>query len=343
MFEPNFNYTNKIVKNLIKIGETKTFILNTPLIPKWEVSLRKESILKSAHSSTAIEGNNLSLDQVSELAKGREIMASRKDKQEVLNYLNALKKIPKIAEEPFSLERLLEIHKTITKNTLEYFENEGNLRFRQVYVVNQRREVVFTPPETEEVPYLIEEFIDWLNSIDFNEIDAVVVAGIAHYELVRIHPFIDGNGRTARILATYILYKSGFDLKRFFALDDYYDMNRQNYYQALNSVNPETLDLTQWLEYFIEGIEYSLKSVKEKVIGISKDIKILKEKGQIALDERQMAIVEKMVSEGQITNEDVRKMFSLSRSAAKKELTKLLELGVVKLEGKGRNAHYILT
>jgi Fic family protein len=71
------------------------------------------------------------------------------------------------------------------------------------------------PPLTEDVPDLINDFLIWFNSSDLSEIDPVILAGLTHYELVRIHPFIDGNGRTARVMATLVLYKHGFDLKRF--------------------------------------------------------------------------------------------------------------------------------
>lgn len=158
-------------------------------------------------------------------------------------------------------------------------EDEGVLRNRQVYVGRANGEVVFMPPTTGEVHALIDEFLEWFNSPDLDdEMDPVIAAGLTHYEIVRIHPFIDGNGRTARIMATIVLYKRGFDLKRFFALDDYYDQDRPNYYAALKSVNQETLDLTGWLEYFTEGVAVSMKTVKEKVFGLSKSAKFLEEK-----------------------------------------------------------------
>lgn len=203
-------------------------------------------------------------------------------------------------------------------------------------------ETVFMPPETAEVPRLMENFLEWFNSPEMKEIDSVIAAGLTHYEMVRIHPFIDGNGRTARIMATLALYKSGFDLKRFFALDDYYDHDRPSYYAALQTVDPETIDVAEWLEYFTDGVAASIKTVKEKVLGLSKDVKVLKERGQIALNERQMKIVEWIVREGKITNRDVRDMFRLSNRAALDEISKLIEMDVLKPEGKGRSVHYIL-
>lgn len=344
MYKPNFSYTDRIVKNLTFIAESKAIIINSPLIPEWEVSLRKEALIQSAHSSTAIEGNPLTLEEVSELAQGREVMARRKDRQEVLNYLEALDRIPDFASsDPLTMEDLLEIHFIVTKETLDDPEFEGILRPVQVIVGNPATgEVTFRPPETEEVPQLIEDFLEWFNSPLMDELDPVIAAGLTHYELVRIHPFVDGNGRTARIMATMVLYKRGFDLKRFFALDDYYDHDRNSYYEALQTVNPDTVDVTQWIEYFTEGVASSIKTVKERVIGLSRNVKVLKEKGQIALNKRQMLIVEKIIADGKITNKDIRGMFGISDTAAKNEISKLIDLGVIERKGQGRSIHYVL-
>jgi Fic family protein len=344
MFTPNFDYTNKIVRNLTSISEARSIILNAPLIPKWEVSLRRDALLRSAHSSTAIEGNPLSLDEVSALAAGRDIMVRRKDKQEVLNYIEALKKIPNFAKRtPFKSNDLLEIHKIVTKDTLDSPRDEGKYRNIQVFVGNRiTGEVVFMPPPASQVFQLVSDFLEWFNSEHANETDPVITAGITHYEIVRIHPFVDGNGRTARVMATLVLYKRSFDVKRFFALDDYYDHDRRSYYAALKSVNQDSIDLTKWLEYFTDGVSISIKAVRDKVIGLSKDIKLLKKKGQIALTDRQMKIVERILEKGRITNQEIRGMFDLSDESTRKELNMLAEIGVIKREGRGRSIYYVL-
>jgi len=344
MFKPNFRYTHKIVNNLTAIAKARAVILNAPLIPKWEVSLRREALLRSAHSSTAIEGNPLTLEQVSELAAGRDIMVRRKDKKEVLNYLEALEKIPEFAErKPFKLSDLLELHKLITRDTLENPADEGSLRNQQVAVVNRATgQIIFMPPPTDRVGALVEEFLEWFNSEEVNEIDPVIEAGLAHYELVRIHPFVDGNGRTARVMASIVLFKRAFDIKRFFALDDYYDKDRRAYYAALKTVDQDKLDLTGWLEYFTDGVAVSLKAVEDKVIGLSQDIKFLKERGQIALTDRQVKIVERIIERGSITNREVRQITGLSDEGVRKEINKLIELKVIAPEGKGRSLHYVL-
>jgi len=344
MFKPNFKYSNKIVKLLTKISATREIILNSPLIPKWNITLRQEAIIHSAHSSTSIEGNRLSLEQVSELARGREIMAARRDKQEVLNYLDVLKNIKNLIKTNFITEKdILNTHRLITRDTLDNPEDCGIFRNRYVVVGNRfTGEIFFRPPQNHEVPVLIKDLLEWINSEESKELDPIIEAGIVHYELVRIHPFIDGNGRTARVLAALILYLRSFDVNQFFCLDDYYDSDRSAYYKALQSVKPDILDLTDWLEYFVEGVNISIEVVKERIVKLSSK-RLRKAKGkQIALAERQMKIIEFINQNGKITVGDIAEMFKITRQAALKEIGKLVKLEVVTLRGEKRGAHYIL-
>lgn len=344
MFSPKFRYTNNLVRLLTKISASREVILSSPLIPKWEITLRREAIIHSAHSSTSIEGNKLSLEQVSDLVYGREVMATRKDKQEVLNYLGVLENIGKLAKDTSISENdILSIHSMVTKDALDNPRDCGAYRNRYVVVANGiTGEVIFRPPKNEAVPGLINNLLKWINSAKAKELDPVIEAGITHYEFVRIHPFIDGNGRTARILAALVLYMRGFDTKQFFCLDDYYDSDRPAYYSALQSVNQKILDLTLWLEYFVEGVNISIGVVKERVIRLSSERLRKTQKGQIALTERQMRIVEFINQNGRITNKDIRKMFHLSDEGALKEIKKLVRLEVIENEGKGRALHYVI-
>jgi len=344
MFQPNFKYTHRIVNLLSEISAAREVILNSPLIPKWEVALRREAIIRSAHSSTHIEGNRLNLEQVSELEKGRKITATRKDRNEVLNYLSVLRKIDTLVKgKKLTVDDILRMHRKVTKGTLVLSEDSGAFRTRYVVVANPlTQEVYFRPPKNEDVPRLVKGLTEWVNSRDTGDLDSIVVAGITHYEFVRIHPFIDGNGRTARVLATWILYNRGLDTKQFFALDDYYNSDRPAYYKALQSVNQATLNLTKWLEYFVEGVYISVQEVKARVVRLSSERLRKTRKGQIALTERQMQVVEFINVHGRITNRDMQKMFGLSNRAALDEIKKLLKLKVLKQVGKGRSVHYEL-
>ncbi|MBI4981886.1 MAG: Fic family protein [Candidatus Omnitrophica bacterium] len=340
--------TGKILNNLTAIAATREVIEQAYLVPKWEAKLRRQALLRNTHSSTAIEGNKLSLEQVESLADGKDVIATNKDKQEVLNYIEALEKIPTLAEKgKMKVADLLNIHRVITKNVMNNTTDSGIFRNRQVFVGKRifdgttfKEVVEYMPPKTEEVPQLVKEFIDWLNLDKIWEANPVLVAGVVHYEIARIHPFIDGNGRTARLFATLILYLSGFDHRRIFALDDYYDRDRQAYYAALKTAQTSNGDITQWLEYFTDGILYSVEEIKDAVLkGSSK-----RKKGhpQIALTPKQMQIVEFINVNGKVTNKDLQGLFKISAQAIHKELVKLVELKVIKSAGEGRALHYIL-
>ncbi len=266
------------------------------------------------------------------------------DKQEVLNYLEVLKNLKKLIKDNFTTEKdILIIHRMVTKNTLDNPADSGVYRNHYVVVGNRfTGEVFFRPPQNLEVPGLVKNLLEWTNSEKSKELDPVIEAGVIHYEFVRIHPFVDGNGRTARVLAALILYLRSFDTNQFFCIDDYYDSDRPAYYKALQSVKPDILDLTNWLEYFTEGVNISAEAVKERIVRLSSK-RLRKAKGkQIALTERQMRIIEFINQNGKITNRDVREMFKLYNRAALDEINKLLELQVLKSQGKGRALHYIM-
>jgi Fic family protein len=332
---------------LTRIAAAREVILGAPLIPRWEISLRREAIVRSAHSSTSIEGNNLSLEQVSDLAAGRKIMARRKDKEEVLNYIQVLEKLDTLSTNGEIAEaNIKDIQKLLTLNTIDDPRDCGAYRSEtNKYVVVGNRltgEISFRPPVNEEIPQLMKDYVEWLNSDKAHGLDPVIMAGIAHYEFVRIHPFVDGNGRTGRVIAALLLCLRGFDAKRFFCLDDYYDMDRPEYYRALRAVDPQERDLTHWLEYFAEGVAVSIDAVRERVVRLSTERAKTGKKGQIALTERQMRIVESINKHGKMNVSDVAAMFKISRQAALKEIGKLILLEIVKREGQARASYYVM-
>ncbi len=347
-FNPKYTITEKILNNLTAIAAAREIIEQAHLVPKWEAKLRRQALLHNTHSSTAIEGNKLTLEQVEALLEGKDVIGTNKDKQEVLNYKEAIEKIPALAEKgKMKVADLLNIHRFVTKDVMQNTSDSGVFRNRQVFVGKRifdgttfKEVVEYMPPKTEEVPQLVKEFIDWLNFDKIWEANPVLVAGIVHYEIARIHPFIDGNGRTARLLATLILYLSSFDHRRIFALDDYYDRDRQAYYAALKTAQQSNGDITQWLEYFTDGVAYSVKEAKDAVLKVGSKKK--SGQTQIALTPKQMQIVEYINIHGKVANKDLQDLFKISAQAVHKELTKLIELKVIKAAGEGRALHYVL-
>ena len=347
-FNPKYTITEKILNNLTAITAAREVIEQAHLVPKWEAKLRRQALFRNTHSSTAIEGNKLTLEQVEALAEGKDVVATSKDKKEALNYLEALEKILSFTEKgKFKIADLLNIHRMITKDVMQNSADSGVFRNRQVFVGKRvfdgttfKEVVEYMPPKIEEVPRLVQEFIEWLNLDKSWGINPVLLAGIVHYEIARIHPFIDGNGRTARLFATVILYLSDFDHRRIFALDDYYDRDRQAYYAALKTAQTTDGDITQWLEYFTDGILYSITEARDAVLKVGSKRK--NGQVQIALAPKQMQIVEFINANGKVTNKDLQGLFKISAQAVHKELTKLVGLKVIKPVGEGRALHYIL-
>ncbi|MCK4519545.1 MAG: Fic family protein [Candidatus Omnitrophica bacterium] len=240
----------------------------------------------------------------------------------------------------------LKIHETVTVDTLRDNKDCGVFRNRQVFVGRRifdgtsfKEIVEYMPPKTKDVPQLTIEFLDWLNLDKTNKVNPVIAVGIVHYEIARIHPFIDGNGRTARLMASLVLYKSGFDHRRFFALDDYYDENRSAYYGALKTAQTNKGDITKWLEYFTGGVLFSINKVKDFITKMGLFPKI-EEGEKIELTKKQIKILERIKEKSKVSNKDLRDMFGITRQAMLKEISKLIDANLIVLIGKGRSAYY---
>lgn len=350
MFNPEFKLSNLIVKKLTEIAEAKAIIERAKILPQQELKLRRQAIIRMTHSSTAIEGNMLSIDQVEALYANKKVDASDREIYEVENYLKALKYIDEVvkAKKPLTEKVLLKIHKLVTDKTL-LKEKSGAYRKGSVYVVRQllgvTKEIVYTGPDNKKVESLCRALISWINSEESADINSVIVAGIVHQEIAAIHPFSDGNGRTARALATLILYQRGYDFRKLFALEDYYNKDRQRYYDAINigkKYEERQIDFTKWLEYFIKGFREEIESIKTKIKTLSSK-KIDKQiKEQIFLDPDQLKILDFLDQVGRITAKDVADILDCPKRTAQLLLQKLKTIKIIKQTGKGPSSAYVL-
>ena len=327
------------------IEAAKEVIENAPLVPAWEARFREEAMVRTVHHGTHIEGNELSFTEAERLLAGAKIVGRDRDIQEVLNYRNVLKFIECYEKQDVSEETLKHVHE-LTVHRILPDEAIGVYRKTQVVVKNsQTGEVTFRPPPAIEIPFLIASFLQWLNLAGGDELHVVLKAGISHYEIVRIHPFLDGNGRVARALATLVLFKAGYDIKRFFSLEEHYDREPITYYDALQSVGKQNGNLTPWLEYFSEGLAIELTRIKEKIKSLSTDLKIKKSLGgqPLALSERQIKIVEFVQENGFLQNKSFFELFPMiSEDTVLRELKDLQKKGILKKEGTTKGVRYVL-
>jgi Fic family protein len=345
MYSPGFSITNKLLSTIGTIEAAKEVIENAPLVPAWEAKFREEAIVRTVHHGTHIEGNDLNYTEAEKVLSGATIVGRERDIQEVLNYRNVMKYIGSFDKPELTEESIKHIH-ALTTDKIMPEEVTGEYRKTQVVVKNsQTGEITFRPPPAVELPYLIADFLLWFNSVKNSDIHPAMKAGITHYELVRIHPFLDGNGRVARSIATLCLFREGYDIKRFFSLEEYYDREPMRYYDALQSVGKSEGNLTPWLEYFTEGIAIELTRIKDKVKGLSTDLKLKKSLGgqQMALSERQIKIVEYIQDNSFLQNKAFFELFpNVSEDTVLRELKDLIVKGILTKQGSTKGVRYVL-
>ena len=346
MFNPQYLITNKILNNISKIEASEEVIRHSPLLPLWEKQFKEDAIIRSAYHGTHLEGNKLQKDEAKDVLMGKDVIGRPRDIQEIINYRKVIDFIDEEAKR--QIEKITEtlikkLHRIIVVKILPD-EQAGEYRLKQVIIRNsQTGEITFRPPPPLEVPFLMREFIYWVNKTDKSEMHPIIKAGIIHHEMVRIHPFIDGNGRVSRVVATLILLLGGYDIRRFFSLEEYYDRDAASYYQSLQKASSG--DLTSWLEYFTFGAAIEFEKIKEKILRLSKDVKLKEKFGgqQIYLTERQVKIIEYIQEVGYLQNQAFLTLFTnVSEYTVLREVQDLVKKGLTKKVGSTKSARYIM-
>jgi Fic family protein len=350
MYQPRFTITNKILKNIGGIEASREVIDNAPLLPYFEKEFREDALVRSVHYGTHIEGNELNLSEAEKVLMGQDVSARDRDIQEVINYRKVMDYIsrfhPKDRREEISENVIKELHKLTVAKILPS-EQCGIFRKTQVVVKNSiTGEVSFRPPMAVAVSFQIKDLLEFVNASEEDDINSVLKSGAVHYELVRIHPFLDGNGRVARAFATLILYKEGYDIRKFFSLEEYFDKDALKYYEALQSVEKKDGDLTLWLEYFTLGLSIELSKIRQKVESISVDAKLKEKLGgsAILLTPRQLKIIEYIQKIGYLQNQGFEGLFPMiSEDTILNELKGLTHAGIIKKQGVTKGAKYIMS
>ncbi len=346
-FNPKFSINPKINKALGEIERVRGFLDAVKLKDDWLVDMQEKALILESHHSTHIEGTALSLAQAKSILEGKKISGvNPDDEKELLNYKQAMDFLSRYLgkDDPVTEGAIRELHKIIVKGVRGGHAEPGNYRKIQNYVVNSRtQEVVYTPPTPFEVPYLMREFVEWLNKAE--AVSPVLSAGIAQFQFVHIHPFIDGNGRTARLLSTLILYKTGYDFKRLFTISEYYDKDRPSYYQAIQSVRNSNMDMTVWLEYFVDGLRSQMAEIQAKGEQLIKQDSRLQKIKKIGLNARQEKAVKQLIIKGTISVNEYLGVAACIRRTAQRDLEELVAKGVIKPVAKSvtdPTRHYVL-
>lgn len=383
MFSPKYAITNSILRHIGVIEASREVINNAPLVPAWEAKFREDAMVRTVYHGTHIEGNELNFSEAQKIlqvphvtkpqhaAEIAGIVGRDRDIQEIINYRNVLRFMEEYqhvqtksglrspetssSDDGLQQEDLLQgiseqVIKHLHKLTVEKIlaaDRCGVYRDTQVVIKNSvTGEITFRPPPAVEIPYQMSDFLHWLAETKPEDMHPIIKAGIVQYELVRIHPFLDGNGRVARALAMLVLFLEGYDIRKFFSMEEYYDRDATRYYDALQSVEKHEFDMTGWLDYFTEGLAIELSRVKDKVKSLSTDLHLKEKLGgeQVFLTERQIKIVEFIQKAGYLQNQAFRQLFPLiSEDTILRDLKTLIDRKIIKKEGVTKASKYVLT
>lgn len=339
MFQPKYSISNRLARTLRQIGEAMGGIKAAGLAESGLQRLVLDARSLSAHASTSIEGNPLPLTDVKRLLKSAPTNV-RDTEREVLNYNQALDWLQAAiiaGEFTPATETFTHLQGLVTKGLMDNPADVGAIRQRPVVIRDPNRPdgIVFMPPDHGDVPRLLEALMDFVQT-NLNEIEPVILAGLFHKQAVIIHPYMDGNGRSTRLMSTGLLGLTGLDLFSIFSFEAYYNRNVTRYFKMVGEQGDfydlgDDLYFTPWLEYFAEGILDELLRVQQQL-----------ERRPVRLEPHHQQIIDHLTLYDTLTQRELGEISPRSLPARKKDLAFLVERGIIKPEGGGRSRYYVL-
>lgn len=341
MFQPKYTITDRLLANIKRINALVNELNDKRFPNVILLELERSAREVSTYASTSIEGNPLPLTEVKKILKSTPSRI-RDSEEEVLNYNQALQNLnDKLTEGrvKLSLSLILEIQKQVMEGSLPKFEL-GQLREKPIAVNDPRTgQPVYLPPDVKDVKPLMEDLVEFANK-NRETVDPLILAGIFHKQMVIIHPFMDGNGRTTRLATKALLAAMGLNTFNLFSFENYYNKNVTRYFQTVGEFGNyyeliEKIDFTNWLEYFTEGIIDELLRVQKLLPEVSIN-------PATELQSYHKKILEYIQEKSFITDQDYAKLTDRAKATRALDFQKLIRLGLIERKGKGRATYYVL-
>ena len=338
MFNPKYTITDTLATNMRKVGELIGELNSKAFAGTVFLNLEKDARALSSFSSTRIEGNPLPLTDVKKILKSvpQHILDTER---EVLNYNKALtlldKKIKLNEKIQITNDFICKIQGLVV-DMLVVKSYQGKYRNEPVFINDPiKRETVYLPPDDKDVLLLMKELVDFINSKQ-KEIDPLILAGIFHKQFVIVHPFIDGNGRTTRLITKTLLARLGINTFPLFSFENYYNNNITKYFQTVGVFGnyyelADKIDFTQWLEFFTDGIINELGRIKG-----------LLPQYQARLEPHHKQILDYIKENGSITAREYAKITDRAKATRINDFKKLTQMDLIKTIGVGKAIYYVL-
>ena len=347
-YEPTFRLTSSLTRNLENIDRERWAFDRLIIDPGYEGWLRRRAYVRSGHHSLHIEGNQLSQERVMRILEAQiDEVPQEREAEEVRSWNRAMHFVDQVsqsAEIPISSLLIRHMHQLMLGPN-DRSKRPGEFRLGVALVRHPlTRRVVYAGPPAGDVPDLVHQFEQWLSE-HVDKLHAVLIAGIAHLRLVEIHPFVDGNGRTARALTTLVLQRLGYSFNKLLALDRYFDYDLVKYCDAIGDSVGESFrekrDITPWLEYFTFALSVEISLASNEMIDLRRAMENwharLSAKGY---SERHQDSLAYAAINGSIRPRDVARLFHVSSVTAGQDLKRLELMGLLKSEGYGRARRY---
>jgi Fic family protein len=330
-YEPQFTISATLLGTVERIAALQQQIQHAAVDVAWIPALQKDMWTRTAHASTAIEGNPLTLAEVRALVDGPSpTTAVPRSRREVLNYLAGLRYVEKHAcDRPILSNHVCELHRILGDGVMDQ-GTEGEYRFIEVSVGG------YLPPRPADVPGLMEDLLGWWNARS-EELSPVLSSAILHYRFEAIHPFGDVNGRAGRALALWELYRRGFDTNHIFSVDEYFWEDRPAYYAALAQVREAGEDLSAWLEYCSIGVLQTLQRVWGRIQTVQPE-----GAQPLVLRPRQERLLQLLRDTGSMAPSEIWDALGVSRQGAMDLIKPLMEAGVIEKVGTKKTGRYQL-
>lgn len=341
MFKPKYQITDKLLDQVKQINKL-VFELNQKRFPDVVlVELEKNAREISSFASTSIEGNPLPLTEVKKVLKSKPKFI-RDSEKEVINYNKALINLNKKLKSQnyqLTLNLILNIQKQVTKDLLPQHQS-GKFRKHPVLARNPKTgETIFLPPDHKNVNKLMKELVDFVQ-LNKKAIDPLIIAGVFHKQMVIIHPFMDGNGRTTRLATKVLLAELGLNTFNLFSFENYYNQNVTKYFKFVGEEGNyydlvDKIDFTKWLEYFCEGIIDELLRIQKLLPKIN-----INPETQLKTHHRKIL---KFIQENNfITDKDYSRLVKRAKATRALDFQKLIKLNLIERKGKGKSTYYTL-